>query len=472
MSKSRPPHAGVTRKHMARAEREALLTRWVIGITIGVVVLVAGLLFYGWLDTNVLQLRRPVAKVGDVEITTEQFQKRVRYQRLQLVDQWLQLQQYLQLAQAFGADENTLAYYGQQATGIEASLSQPDTIGRQALDSLIDEQIVRQEAARRGIVAPEAEIQKSLEELFGYYVNGTPTPAPTATLAPTDPPTLTPTGAPTETVTPTVEPSQTPTSGPTGTESPTGTPRPTATEYTFDGFTTAKDKYLKDVFTNSGLTEDDFRQILEYRYLSAELQKQLDLGIETEIKTSHTRHILIAVENGDDAAAEARAKDIIKQLQEGADFAALAAEFSTDTSNKDTGGDLGTQDDGTFVAEFNEVAINGPIGLYPTPVKTSFGYHIIDVLEQGSRPLSEDEITQNTSEAFGAWLTEQKAIPGLVTEYPGWELLVPRHPSIDEVLASRPTATLDATQSADATSAVADATSTAAAAILQPTATP
>jgi parvulin-like peptidyl-prolyl isomerase len=435
MTKSRPPQAGLTRKHLARAEREAILTKWVIGITIGVVVLVLGLLFYGWLDTNVLQLRRPVAKVGEVEISTERFQKAVKYQRVQLINQWIQIQQYLQLAQAFGADAQTLQYYQQQASGIELQLSQPDTIGQQALDSLIDEEIVRQEAARRGITVPEADVQKELEESFGFFVNGTPTPLPTGTFAPTLPPTETPTGVPTNTPTATLEPSATPTTG------PSSTPRPTATAYTFEGFTNTKDDYIKDITTNTGLTEADIRALLEYKLLRDELQKQIGVDVVTTIKTAHTRHILIAVENGDEAAAEAKAKDIIKQLQEGADFAALAAEFSTDTSNKDQGGDLGTQDDGYFVDEFNQVAFNAPVGLYPEPVKTSFGYHIIEVLEQNTRDLTESEITQKQAEAFSAWLSEQKAIPGLVTENDGWQLVVPHGPSIDDVLNSRPTST-------------------------------
>ncbi len=440
MTKSRPPQAGLTRKHLARAEREAILTKWVIGVTIGVVVLVVGLLFYGWLDTNVLQLRRPVAKVGEVEISTDRFQKSVKYQRLQMINQWIQLQQYVQLAQAFGADQQTLAYYQQQASSLEVQLSQPDTIGRQALDGLIDEEIVRQEAARRGITAPEADVQKALEELFGYYVNGTPTPLPTSTFAPTLPPTETPTGVPTNTPTATIAPTSTPTEG------PSSTPRPTATEYTFEGFTDAKDKYILDITTNTSLTEADIRSLLEYRTLRDELQKQIGADVVTTIKTAHTRHILIAVENDDEAAAEAKAKDIIKQLQDGADFAALAAQYSTDTSNKDQGGDLGTQDDGYFVTEFNDVAFNAPVGLYPEPVKTSFGYHIIEVLEQGTRDLSESEITQNQADAFNTWLTLQKATPGLVTEYDGWQLVVPNSPSIDDVLNSRPTPTSEPTE--------------------------
>lgn len=79
---------------------------------------------------------------------------------------------------------------------------------------------------------------------------------------------------------------------------------------------------------------------------------------------------------------EAQAKDIKDQLQEGADFAELAKEFSQDTSNKDKGGDLGLVSRGQMVPEFEEALFKLQPGEISDPVKTSFGFHIIKAGEQ------------------------------------------------------------------------------------------
>lgn len=81
---------------------------------------------------------------------------------------------------------------------------------------------------------------------------------------------------------------------------------------------------------------------------------------EEEIKAAH---ILVASED--------EAKDVIKQLDSGKDFAALAKEKSTD-SNKDDGGDLGWFGKGRMVPEFEEAAFGLEKGAYTkAPVKTS-----------------------------------------------------------------------------------------------------
>lgn len=484
MSKSRSPYAGATRKHLARAEREALLQKWVIAVTIGIAVLVVGLLGWGWLDQNVIQPSRPAAKVGSVEISIGQFQKAVKYQRLQMIEQLFQLNQYVQLAQAFGADAQTLQYYQQQAGSLGAQLEQPDTLGRQILDNLIDEALVRQEAAKRGITVSPEELEKELQEAFGYYVNGTPTPSPTSTLAPslTPSPTATtdPKFTPTATFTATVETTATViatatppvTATATATRGPTETPQPTATPYTITGFNKRKSDYIADLTRNTGFTETDLRALTEYNILRRKLQETEEVA--KTVKTARVRHILIKIEDETKpesvAAAEAIAKDIIKQLQDGtATFADLAKTLSTDTSNKDTGGDLGTQEEGYFVAEFGAIAFDtNNIGLYPQPVKTQFGFHVIEVLEHGTRDLTEDEIKSKQSDQFSAWLGEQRANTELVTEY-NWALYIPSRPSVQDVIDSRPTDTPEPTAVTATAAAAAAATQTSAAAA---TATP
>lgn len=93
---------------------------------------------------------------------------------------------------------------------------------------------------------------------------------------------------------------------------------------------------------------------------------------------AHARHILVATED--------EAKEVIKQLDSGKDFAEIAKEKSTD-SNKDDGGDLGWFGKGRMVPEFEEAAFGLEKGAYTkTPVKTQFGFHVIKLEEKRIAP--------------------------------------------------------------------------------------
>ena len=96
------------------------------------------------------------------------------------------------------------------------------------------------------------------------------------------------------------------------------------------------------------------------------------------------RHILIPTTNPQtgevvnaDTTAKKLADSIFTAINGGADFAALAAKYSSDGS-KEKGGDLGTFGFGAMVAEFNDFTFNNPVGSKGV-VKTQFGYHVIEV---------------------------------------------------------------------------------------------
>lgn len=98
-----------------------------------------------------------------------------------------------------------------------------------------------------------------------------------------------------------------------------------------------------------------------------------------------TSHILIKVAADADAAAqkaaEAKAQDLLKQLRAGGDFAALARQHSEDVS-KDTGGDLGwVAQNGQMVKPFEDAVFATASGQVSGPVKTEFGWHLIQVRE-------------------------------------------------------------------------------------------
>ncbi len=89
---------------------------------------------------------------------------------------------------------------------------------------------------------------------------------------------------------------------------------------------------------------------------------------------AQARHILVPTEE--------QANDLKQQIEGGADFADLAQQHSQCPSGQ-RGGDLGTFSPGQMVKEFNDVCFNDEVGVVHGPVKTQFGYHLIEVTKRG-----------------------------------------------------------------------------------------
>jgi peptidyl-prolyl cis-trans isomerase C len=89
--------------------------------------------------------------------------------------------------------------------------------------------------------------------------------------------------------------------------------------------------------------------------------------------TASARHILVSTEE--------QANDIKRQIEEGADFAEMARQFSSCPSGRN-GGDLGRFSPGQMVREFDQVCFNDEVGVVHGPVKTQFGYHLIEITER------------------------------------------------------------------------------------------
>ena len=96
----------------------------------------------------------------------------------------------------------------------------------------------------------------------------------------------------------------------------------------------------------------------------------------------HARHILLKTEGKDDAAVRAQAEDLVKQLRAGANFEELAKKYSEDEGSAPNGGDLGLFGRGRMVPEFEDAAFSLPVNQISDPVKTQYGYHIIQVTEK------------------------------------------------------------------------------------------
>lgn len=105
----------------------------------------------------------------------------------------------------------------------------------------------------------------------------------------------------------------------------------------------------------------------------------------TQEEQVQARHVLVMVnDQRSDAQAQARALEAKKKLDGGADFAAVVKEYSDDTASKDKGGDVGYFGRNRMVKEFEDAAFGAQPGKLVGPVKSSFGYHLIEVT--GKRP--------------------------------------------------------------------------------------
>ncbi len=134
-----------------------------------------------------------------------------------------------------------------------------------------------------------------------------------------------------------------------------------------------------------GLTENDVRSALrEQLILDKALAKDVTITpaqIKVYFDKNHAsfdkpeqvtaRHILVP--------NLAEAQKVESELKAGGNFASLAKQYSTDPGSKDKGGELGSFRRGQMVPAFDKVAFTAPIGAISAPVRSPFGYHIIQV---------------------------------------------------------------------------------------------
>ena len=88
---------------------------------------------------------------------------------------------------------------------------------------------------------------------------------------------------------------------------------------------------------------------------------------------AHARHILVN--------SEGACEDLKKEIENGADFTEIAKQHSQCPSGQ-KGGDLGEFDKGRMVKEFDDVVFVEEVGKTHGPIKTQFGYHLIEILSR------------------------------------------------------------------------------------------
>ena len=378
---------------------------------------------------------RLVASVNSDNITAGEFQAQVKVQRIQAINRYMQ---YMQYAQMFGIqDPLNDPNFGPMLQQDSNRLSKTDVMGQEVVDFLVNDRLIRQEAKKRNITVSAAEVDKALQETFQYYPNGTPTVAPTpsavvmptlnptelalVTITPTASPSPTETLAPTATTAPNITPTMTETPVPTATTGPTPTTAPTATAVSADGYKTLLKQRLDSLKTNTGMDEAAYRYLIESGLLRNKLMDDVTKTDKPFQDQVWARHILVKTQVEADAV-EAR-------LKAGEDFAKIASEVSTDTASKDKGGDLGWFGKGTMVAPFEQAAWDMKIGEISAPVKSDFGFHIIQVLGHENRPLTDQEYTTQKQTEFNTFLTTLRTA-AKVTVYDLWKTIVPTDPAL------------------------------------------
>ncbi|MBW6465076.1 MAG: peptidylprolyl isomerase [Brevefilum sp.] len=461
-NKKQPIKKTTTKKHMAREHREARQTRIIVIVSIVVGTIILGLVAYGVIDQTVIRPRIAVATVGNETIRVREFDSYVQYSRAQLLNQSFQYYTFYQQFGEFGGN------FLQTAQSLATQLTQPISFGRDILDEMIDNLIIREEAAKRGISVSQAEIDEAVQTAFGFFPNGTPTPTVTGTIQPT--PTysetqlaiITLTSTPTATVEESeesadAEPPLTDEIEDAGTDEETivtddavaepevdiaeeqgtaeeeveFTPTPEVTPtitLTPTPYTTALfAQNIKDFNTNYAAFNFDIKQlreIFEIQLLREKLIDELTQDLPRSKNEVWARHIL--VETNEEAL------EVLLLLEEGEDFHTLAATYSIDESNREQGGNLGWFDENMMVPEFSEAAFSLAEGEVSEPIQTSFGFHIIQVIGKRVSQVLPAEFAQRQQTAFAEWLAEQRNTRDDIEINPNWDRYVPNTPEVPQ----------------------------------------
>ena len=165
------------------------------------------------------------------------------------------------------------------------------------------------------------------------------------------------------------------------------------------------EEYFHQALSEYGVSEEKVREELETELLLRKIaESELDITEDDERdyfaanqaafnirEQVEARHILLnSIEE---------AEEVLQMLEDGADFAALAGEYSKDQSSAIQGGNLGFFERGRMVPEFDEAAFSLEPYQHSEIVESQFGYHIIEVLErQDARDVAFEEVRDEVRE--------------------------------------------------------------------------
>jgi len=205
-----------------------------------------------------------------------------------------------------------------------------------------------------------------------------------------------------------------------------------------------KSKYpngqFEQILKQQGLTENDVHNILRQSLVvekavapqvhvsDADVKAYFDknhASLDTQEQV-RARHILVA-----DLAT---ANMIEAKLKAGGDFAALAKQYSTDPSSKEKGGELGFFGPNMMVKPFQDAAFADPVGKITAPVKSPFGYHIIQVEEK--KPATKATLANSTDKIKTTLKQQQQqqAVPAFMNSLRAGANIVVNDPALQDAI--------------------------------------
>jgi hypothetical protein len=426
----------LTRKQRRHLRRDQMQTRWVLAITGLIILVVAGVIGYGYLNTYYLRVKNPAAVVYGNTITIGQVQKEVRFERLQLVASYNRL-----IASSTKLlDPAEVAALNAQADVISNNLTDKIALADSSLQFLIDAQIARHEAGLRGITVSDEEVQAAVNDILDYIPPATltamPSPSKTRTSTVTSTHTLTPTvteGGPTLTPTPTDTPTPTftvtPTLGgtvtatPTITLTPTVTPVPTATPFTEEAFTKYYSLYIADITRQTGITEAEYLERVRSGLYIQKVRNAIMAEVPDEEEQAHLAQIV--VDNYDTAV------HTMTRILLGESWDALVKEVSLDEASKAMNGDIGwiTMEDPPTELEKTAFALK-PGELSPVLKIGANTWVILKLLEKGPRPMDTAKYAAAQQSAYQEWLDGIRSDTTVVEKKGMPEEMIPSKPAI------------------------------------------
>ena len=403
--------------HSVKEQRQNRII--IIGFII-TAVLILGLAGYAVLYDRIFKNNIPVAKVNGVAINNNYFKDRVRLER----NSYLQQYSYLLSQYQFSTqDQASQDFFLNQLSQIQTVLDDKDTFGKIVLDNIVSDEIIKQQAEAMGISVSDTEVEDALQGLFNYFPNGTPTPEPT--LQPYATPVITNNQKALLKYTPTPadftneEASQE--AVPTETTSDSDLV-PTATVYTEALYQEAYQNYMINLEAID-VSEKNFKVYLANYLLAQKVFDKVVSEVNRDQEQVWARHILVKT--------KAEADLILARIAKGEDWSVITSKESLDTSNKDKGGDLGWFARGRMVDTFETAVFELSAGEISQPIETQFGWHIIQVLDHQTFPVSEADYQALQSNYYNNWISalKEKAEIKINDVY---KEITPTEPSIPE----------------------------------------
>ncbi|PID85628.1 MAG: hypothetical protein CSB13_06995 [Chloroflexi bacterium] len=427
-----------SRKEVLIAKKEAEQTRGIrlaVGIVagfIGLIILVA------LVNELIISPNREVASVAGEKITLNAFQDRVEYERIQRI---IFLENQLE---AFNNDVGIVQQFaGQYLTDLASSSyvpDNPDAFGETVLNLMVDEILIAQAAAERGITVSDEELDAAIGADFGYYGGGLPTPLPEATETVVPTPSITP--IPTAVIT---EVLPTATSFPTPTDGPTATPFPTATPVSEEAYQTKFAEFFAD-YQNFGVSQERYRAGIRTRLLREQLMDVL--AIEQELPTEAEHASLFVIVSTDqaeveDLGARINADGYLQVWNE-----IRSSPFDPETTSTLIAAELLQKTQSELTETFGEDLANAAFDLAvetPSEAITVIGqdgteqYFIIMVNGRELLDLPESALQAQKAEALAAYLAEMRESDVEINDF--WRGRVPVKPRLDTKFLAPPTAT-------------------------------